>query len=144
MSGKGLNALFCRHRCPSFHSCDDHTLGNIRKCILQVQCRCSSAEGTDTRAGIIGDSLFIQDIHLLTDRTIDTWIAGVETNGHLTFSLCSLHNRDHFLKGHLCTVMDGAHILGILQKLGIYKRSRIDDHICLLQILFTSDCDKIR
>ena len=39
---------------------------------------------------------------------------------------------------------DGAHILGILQKLGIYKRSRIDDHICLFQILFTSYCDKIR
>ncbi len=119
MSGKGLNALFAGTGVlPSILVMI--TLWEISGSVYSGSVQMQLRRNTDTRAGIIGDSLFIQDIHLLTDRTIDTWIAGVETNGHLTLSLCSLHNRDHFLKGHLCTVMDGAHPWNT-QKLGIYK-----------------------
>ena len=67
-----------------------------------------------------------------------------ETDRGFSFCLCSFHNRDHFLQRHFCTVVNGTNILAVFQQLRIYQRTCIDDHICLLQILFTSDCDKIR
>ena len=61
-------------------------------------------------------------------------------------SLCFrlLDHMDHFLQCHFCTVVDGADVLCVFQKLWIYQRSCIDHHICFLQILFSSYCDKIR
>ena len=93
---------------------------------------------------IISNSFFIEDIHLLTDRTVDAWVSCVKTYCCLSFCLCILDHTDHFFQCHFGTVMDRAYILAVFEKLRIHKRSCIDDNVSLLKILFSSDCDKIR
>ena len=144
MSRKWLNAFLGRNRSSAFHSCNDHTLGNVRQSIFQIQGTCSTAECTDTRTVIISNIFLIQNIHLLTNRTVNTWISGMKSDSCLSLCFCLLDHMDHFLQCHFCTVVDGADVLCVFQKLWIYQWSCIDHHISFLQILFSSYCDKIR
>ena len=144
MGCKRLNAFFGWYRSTSFHSGNDHALGNFGKRVFQIQCTGSSAECADSRAVIIGNSLLIQNIHLFSDCTIDTRITCMKTYCHLAFCLCILYYRDYFFQCHFCAIVDSTDIFAVFQKLWIYQRSCVNDHICFLKILFPSDCNKIR
>ena len=144
MCRKRLDTFPGWNRCTAFHSCNDHTLGNIRKCIFKIQSTGCPTERTDTRTVIIGNAFFIQNVHLLSDRAIDTRISGMKPYCHFALCFSTFHNCNNFFKCHFCTVMNCADIFAVFQKLRIYQRSCINNHICLFQILFSSYCDKIR
>ena len=63
---------------------------------------------------------------------------------HFPFFLGPVHHFQHFLQSHFGTIVYFAFFSGIIQKLRIYKRTRINNHIRFLQIFLSPYCDQIR
>ena len=68
----------------------------------------------------------------------------MQTNNHFLLCMSLLHHFQHFLQCHRRTVIHFASFFFIGQQLRINQRSRINNHICLLQQIFSSDGDQIR
>ena len=143
MCRKAFNALLCRHLRSSFHSRNDQGLRDIRKCVLQIQrSRCTEAR-THPRTALICDSKCIKFIHLLPDGAIHTRIPGMQPDEFLSLCMCFFHHINDFIQRHLRAVVYFTSFLRIFQKLRVYQRSRINDHIRFLKQTHSTHRDQV-
>ena len=143
--GRQASQLFpLGYRRPALHSRNDYRLGNTRQGIFRLQgCR-RSAEAADAGAYLIGNPFFLQAVHLLPDRAVQTGIARMETDYFLFFLFPLYHHIHHFLQRHQGAVVDPAMRRRRLKQLLIYQGTCINNNIRFLQKRLSSDCYQVR
>ena len=67
----------------------------------------------------------------------------MEADGGFPRGLRFLDDGNDLLKGHFCAVVDFAVLSCIGQKLRVYQRPGVDDHVCFFQQTFSPHGDEI-
>ena len=143
MGGKRADGFAFGHGRFARGSCDDDRLADVRERILRAKRGRRAAKCAHAGADIVGNSKLLQPVKLLTHGTIDAGVSGVEADGGFPRGLRFLDDGNDLLKGHFCAVVDFAVLSCIGQKLRVYQRPRVDDHVRLLEQALSPHGDEI-
>ena len=133
--------FFRRYGSSALHTRYYDSLRYIRQRIFRLQSRRRTAKRAYTGANIIFNSEFIKPVHLFTNCTVNTRITSMQT--HNIFSVPLFHHVNNFIKIHFRTVINFSTVFCIFQKLGINKRTGINNNICIFQKFFSAYSYKI-